>query len=116
MATKTDTAVVSGIDAPALNLTTANGRQKMGQSTSGNGDVQVEKERQRPQPKKYKHVAAIHCEPRTSVLSHDSEVAPSFLGFRNLMVLVLSALSLASDVVNYRLTALYSRIKLAINA
>ena len=40
--------------------------------------------------KKYRHVAAVHSKPRASCLSHDSEVAPSFLGFRNLMVIVLS--------------------------
>ena len=40
--------------------------------------------------KKYRHVAAVHSKPRTACLSHDSEVAPSFLGFRNLMVIVLS--------------------------
>jgi diacylglycerol O-acyltransferase-1 len=40
--------------------------------------------------KKYRHIAAVHSKPRTSCLSHDSEVAPSFLGFRNLMVIVLS--------------------------
>lgn len=39
---------------------------------------------------KYKHIFAIHSEPRTSCLSHDTPVTPSFLGFRNLMVLVLS--------------------------
>ena len=39
---------------------------------------------------KYRHVAAVHSKPRTSCLSHDSDSAPSFLGFRNLMVLVLS--------------------------
>ena len=45
----------------------------------------------RPRMKrKYRHVAAVHSMPRTSCLSHDSEVAPSFLGFRNLMVIVLS--------------------------
>ena len=40
--------------------------------------------------KKYRHVAAVHSKPRASCLSHDSESAPSFLGFRNLMVIVLS--------------------------
>lgn len=39
---------------------------------------------------KYRHVKAFHSEPRASYLSHDSESTPSFLGFRNLMVLVLS--------------------------
>ena len=41
-------------------------------------------------PLKYRHVAAVHSKLRTSCLSHDSTSAPSFLGFRNLMVLVLS--------------------------
>jgi diacylglycerol O-acyltransferase-1 len=40
--------------------------------------------------RKYRHIAAVHSKPRTSCLSHDSEIAPSFLGFRNLMVIVLS--------------------------
>jgi diacylglycerol O-acyltransferase-1 len=40
--------------------------------------------------KKYRHIAAVHSMPRASCLSHDSEAAPSFLGFRNLMVIVLS--------------------------
>lgn len=39
--------------------------------------------------KKYRHVAAIHSQTRPSTLSHDSEAAPSFLGFRNLMVIFL---------------------------
>ncbi|TQS35100.1 hypothetical protein Golomagni_04489 [Golovinomyces magnicellulatus] len=40
--------------------------------------------------KKYKHVAVVHSTSRTSCLSHESQEAPSFLGFRNLMVLVLT--------------------------
>lgn len=43
--------------------------------------------------RKYKHVFAIHSQPKTSCLSHESVEAPSFLGFRNLMVLVLSGFS-----------------------
>jgi diacylglycerol O-acyltransferase-1 len=39
--------------------------------------------------KKYRHIAAVHSKTRPSTLSHDSEAAPSFLGFRNLMVIVL---------------------------
>lgn len=42
---------------------------------------------------KYRHVAAVHSRIRNSCLSHDSNITPSFLGFRNLMVLVLSELS-----------------------
>jgi hypothetical protein len=40
--------------------------------------------------KKYRHVAALHARSQPSCLSHESETVPSFLGFRNLMVLVLS--------------------------
>lgn len=42
--------------------------------------------------KKYRHVAAVHSVSRPSCLSHDSNVAPSFIGFRNLMVIVLGEL------------------------
>lgn len=41
--------------------------------------------------KKYRHVTAFHSKAQASCLSHESEAAPSFLGFRNLMVLVLSS-------------------------
>ena len=61
--------------------------------TSANMDMElVRKEvpRQKRLPDKYRHIAAVHSMPRTSCLSHDSEAAPSFLGFRNLMVIVLS--------------------------
>lgn len=59
---------------------------------TGNGAVRPP----RPLPQrgaasaKYRHVAAVHSAQRASCLSHDSEASPSFLGFRNLMVIVLS--------------------------
>lgn len=37
----------------------------------------------------YRHVSAVHSTSRPSCLSHDSDAAPSFIGFRNLMVIVL---------------------------
>ncbi|KAI5779717.1 MBOAT, membrane-bound O-acyltransferase family-domain-containing protein [Geopyxis carbonaria] len=40
---------------------------------------------------KYKHIFAIHAKTRTSTLSHDADSAPSFIGFRNLMVIVIFA-------------------------
>ncbi len=43
----------------------------------------------RREPPKYRHVEAVHAETRPSCLSHDSNVSPSFIGFRNLMVIVL---------------------------
>lgn len=48
---------------------------------------------------KYRHVAAVHSRSRTSCLSSDSDTTPSFLGFRNLMVIVLSKPS--SLVISY---------------
>ena len=39
---------------------------------------------------KYRHIAAVHSTVRNSCLSRDAEPTPSFLGFRNLMVIVLS--------------------------
>ena len=87
MATKLDTATVTGADlqndAPI--------------KRSGGSHVSLNSFKA-PQPlapirthmkKKYRHVAAVHSKPRTSCLSHDSQVSPSFLGFRNLMVIVL---------------------------
>lgn len=38
---------------------------------------------------KYRHVAAYHSQTRHSSLSREANVTTSFLGFRNLMVLVL---------------------------
>ncbi|KAF4627351.1 hypothetical protein G7Y89_g10806 [Cudoniella acicularis] len=52
--------------------------------------------------KKYRHVAAAHSKPRTSCLSHDSETSPSFLGFRNLMVIVLIVGNLRLMIENIR--------------
>ena len=41
-------------------------------------------------PTKYRHIAAIHSRSRISLLSSDHEGSTSFVGFRNLMVIVLS--------------------------
>lgn len=42
---------------------------------------------------KYTHIAAVHSRVRISCLSRDTEETPNFLGFRNLMVIVLSTCS-----------------------
>ena len=42
-----------------------------------------------PTKRKYRHVTAYHSQERVSCLSRESQVVPSFLGFRNLMVIVL---------------------------
>lgn len=51
--------------------------------------------------RKYKHVFAIHSQPKTSCLSHESMETPSFIGFRNLMVLVLIVGNLRLVIENY---------------
>lgn len=38
---------------------------------------------------RYRHVEAVHSTLRNSCLSQDCDISPNFLGFRNLMVLVL---------------------------
>ncbi|KAL9632263.1 MAG: hypothetical protein Q9164_005428 [Protoblastenia rupestris] len=50
---------------------------------------------------KYLHVTAVHSRSRTSCLSHDSLESPSFLGFRNLMVIVLIVMNLRLVVENF---------------
>lgn len=42
---------------------------------------------------KYRHVEAVHSKSKPSCLSHDTTETPSFIGFRNLMVIVLGMLS-----------------------
>ncbi|KAF2864770.1 MBOAT, membrane-bound O-acyltransferase family-domain-containing protein [Massariosphaeria phaeospora] len=51
---------------------------------------------------KYRHVFATHAEPKTSCLSHDADHTPSFVGFRNLMILVLIVSNLRLMIVNFR--------------
>jgi diacylglycerol O-acyltransferase-1 len=48
----------------------------------------------RPRDSKYRHVFATHSLTRTACLSEDAQQSPSFVGFRNLMILVLSTLLL----------------------
>lgn len=62
-------------------------------TTRSNGDHRSKKVPEDPlESGEYKHAFAVHSMPRTSTLSHDSADTPSFIGFRNLMVLVLSRL------------------------
>ena len=51
---------------------------------------------------KYRHVAALHQDTRPSCLSHESKETPSFLGFRNLMVLTIIVMNLRLVVENAR--------------
>ncbi|KAF2002406.1 hypothetical protein P154DRAFT_520899 [Amniculicola lignicola CBS 123094] len=57
---------------------------------------------QRIRDTKYRHVFATHSTSRSSPLSQDAEKSPSFVGFRNLMVLVLIVSNLRLMIENFR--------------
>lgn len=59
-----------------------------GNASNTNGSTH---RRTRSKDSKYRHVFATHSESRITCLSHESKDTPSFVGFRNLMILVLSA-------------------------
>jgi hypothetical protein len=110
----TKTAVVTGTDVPRDGPTKR--RSSSAHSHANRNGFSA------PQPlarirthmkKKYRHVAAVHSKDRASCLSHDSESAPSFLGFRNLMVIVLSVYVLT--LWSLHLTPGFSRWKSAID-
>ena len=66
--------------------------QRTGPTANGseaNGSIDVTEHLRKSFRKKYRHVHAVHSESRPSCLSHDATETPSFLGFRNLMVIVL---------------------------
>lgn len=54
-----------------------------------NGSTSATEELKKAFRKKYRHVEAVHSASKPSCLSHDTTETPSFLGFRNLMVIVL---------------------------
>jgi hypothetical protein len=59
--------------------------------------------------RKYRHVAAVHSKARLSCLSHDFEDGVSFVGFRNLMVLVLVVGNLRLMIENFSKVCISSR-------
>ncbi len=60
---------------------------------------------------KYRHVAAPHSAARPSCLSHETKESPSFIGFRNLMVLTLTVMNLRLVVENARKYGLLISLK-----
>lgn len=89
-----DTAVSSGIDAttaaivPRITISPSPPEN----DTHANGATIDAKELKKAlSQKKYRHFAAVHSKDRPSTLSHDATETPSFLGFRNLGLIVLIA-------------------------
>lgn len=61
---------------------------------------------------KYRHVAALHSKVRPSCLSHEAPETPSFIGFRNLMVLTIIVMNLRLVVENAKKYGLLITLKL----
>lgn len=87
-----NSATVTGVE------NASSGSQATRRSNPQNGTVDTQptapapataEELRRAVQKKYRHVTAVHSKSRPSTLSHDSTSSASFLGFRNLMVIVL---------------------------
>lgn len=84
------TTAFSATDVPTADVKKRRAKAS-GASTTTNDNANAAKDAFKAYAKKkYRHVAAVHSRPRTSCLDHDSDATPSFLGFRNLMVIVLS--------------------------
>ena len=67
---------------------------------------------QKPKVKsKYRHVMALHGKIRPSCLSHESVEAPSFLGFRNLLVLTIVVMNLRLVIENAKKYGLLITLK-----
>ena len=60
---------------------------------------------------KYRHVAALHSKAQPSCLSHEIKVSPSFVGFRNLMVLTIIVMNLRLVVENAKKYGLLITLK-----
>jgi diacylglycerol O-acyltransferase-1 len=89
-ATATGTSLDSS-STPTTNGVTqrANGKGPASSTTESNGTVDLTEELRRSFRRKYRHVEAVHSVSQPSCLSHDTTETPSFLGFRNLMVIML---------------------------
>ncbi|EXJ89131.1 diacylglycerol O-acyltransferase [Capronia epimyces CBS 606.96] len=62
--------------------------------------------------RKYRHVAALHSKVQPSCLSHEATETPSFIGFRNLMVLTIIVMNLRLVVENAQKYGLLITLKL----
>lgn len=90
MAPPTESSTATSVEASTGSVSRRNASQSEADLTSVEPVNGTTKDRLSKTPqKKYRHVAAVHSQTRPSCLSHDSPAAPSFLGFRNLMVIVL---------------------------
>lgn len=103
MATLTQMASTSSIDVPKDSQAVYRGKAPELETETEPAPTQKSKSSaQRIRDTKYRHVFATHSLSRTSCLSHDAQESPSFVGFRNLMVLVLIFSNLRLMIVNFK--------------
>ncbi|KAF2191495.1 hypothetical protein K469DRAFT_656439 [Zopfia rhizophila CBS 207.26] len=94
MATLTDTAISTSTDIPNTNLSAQyNGKVKEPMSNSA---------AKRSSDSKFRHVFSTHSTQRNSCLSNDAEETPTFVGFRNLMILLLLVMNFRLMIENFR--------------
>ena len=96
MATMVNTAISTAIDHPDASRSPI--------PSLANGNVAAPQPRSpRSMPKtKYRHLFATHSQSRQSCLTPGAPQSPSFVGFRNLMILVLVFSNLRLMIENYR--------------
>ncbi|GCB28132.1 diacylglycerol O-acyltransferase 1 [Aspergillus awamori] len=92
------TAVSTGTDIPTSPQKPMNGKASNGHPPKGTNGATKTNWRRRS---KYRHVEAYHSKIRHSSLSREPNVTTSFLGFRNLMVIVLVAMNLRLIIENF---------------
>ncbi|KAE8348121.1 hypothetical protein BDV28DRAFT_161625 [Aspergillus coremiiformis] len=96
-ASSSDTTIRGTVSSSPSRTMNGNGRHtEISPPSGGTGDAPRGKRRS-----KYRHVAAYHSKLQHSSLSRESNVSTSFLGFRNLMVLVLVAMNLRLIIENF---------------
>ncbi|KAF2025372.1 hypothetical protein EK21DRAFT_103976 [Setomelanomma holmii] len=99
--TETNTSIATAIAMPQKS--SLHRRKPSEPNANGNGTSSTSStssKTRRSRDTKYRHVFATHSLQRTSCLDQDSGGSPSFVGFRNLMILVLIVSNLRLMIVN----------------
>jgi diacylglycerol O-acyltransferase 1 len=101
MADSIHAAVTTAIDTAGTSAARTNGTlRKLATEAPPSHTQPSEQQAQKPK-QKYRHVAALHSKSQPSCLSRDAAVSPNFLGFRNLLVLVVIVMNLRLVVENF---------------
>jgi diacylglycerol O-acyltransferase-1 len=89
-----DAAISSGVEATArvVHRATPKPPPPAEGHTDTNDSSNDTRELKKALLRKYRHTVAVHSKVRPSTLSHDASQTPSFIGFRNLGLIVLSKL------------------------